>query len=51
MLLPLPDAPMIATNCPWGMRRSMPRRMSTVRLPLRMDFFRLRTSIIPGSLL
>src|SRR5581483_4667732 len=43
VLLPLPEAPMIATNCPAGISRSMPRRMSTRWLPLSRLFVRFRT--------
>jgi len=48
--LPLPDAPMIATNSPFAMVKSRPLRMSTVRGPLRMDLRSPSTTII-GCLL
>src|SRR6185295_7872466 len=44
VLLPLPEAPMIATNWPAGISRSTPRRMSTRWLPLSRDFVRPRAA-------
>jgi predicted ABC-type transport system involved in lysophospholipase L1 biosynthesis ATPase subunit len=40
VLLPLPDAPIIATNCPAGSSRSTPRRISTRCVPVSMVFVR-----------
>ena len=36
VLFPLPEAPMIATNCPAGTSKSTPRRMSTRCVPVSM---------------
>ena len=44
--LPLPVAPMMATNWPLGIVKSSPFRMSTVRGPLRIDLRRPSTAIM-----
>src|SRR6185503_9115141 len=46
VLLPLPEAPMMATNCPAGISRSMPRRISTRWLPLSRLLVRFRAASI-----
>src|SRR4051812_42433961 len=45
VLFPLPEGPMMAANCPRGMWRSMPLRMSTRCVPVSMDLVRARTWI------
>ena len=47
VLLPLPDGPMMAANCPRGISRSMPLRISTRCVPVSMDLVRARTWINP----
>ena len=46
VLLPLPDEPMMATNSPGSTSKEMPRRISTVRVPLRMVFVKLLTRML-----
>src|SRR5271157_2559007 len=45
VLLPLPEAPITARNCPCGTENEMPRRISTTLEPLLMLFTTERTSI------
>src|SRR5260370_26206272 len=46
VLLPLPEGPMIATNCPRGISKSRPRRMSTRCVAVAMLLVRPETWII-----
>ena len=46
VLFPLPDGPMIATNCRDGTSKLMSRMISTARAPFRIVLTKFRTAIM-----
>ena len=46
LLFPLPDGPIMATNCRDGTSNDIPRTISTSRAPFRMVLTRFRTAIM-----